>query len=120
MADGDLILENGRMRLRTDMNDRAVLNIRSRTDTNEIDIAANDRAVPDARVLADLDVTDDDRVVGDEGGLVDRRTDFLELTDHKEISRKVGKDAKKNKYRAIRTLISRVSFELHRWPARVR
>ncbi len=52
------------------MNYGRVLNISSCADPDKINVAANYRAKPDAGVFADLDIADNDRVLSDEGGLV--------------------------------------------------
>ena len=55
-----VVAENERMRVAHHVQHGAVLNIRARADADEIDVAANHGAGPDARLLADDDVADDD------------------------------------------------------------
>jgi hypothetical protein len=64
------------------MNDGPVLNIRPRADPDKIDVTADDRAEPDARILADLDIADDDRVMGDESAFMDTRFCRVERSKH--------------------------------------
>ena len=60
VADGDVVAEDQRMRLAHHVQHRAILHIRPRADADEIDVAANHGAGPDAGLLADRDVADDD------------------------------------------------------------
>ena len=64
------------------MNDRVVLDICSGADPYVIDVAANDRAEPDARVFTDLDVTYDHRVVSDKRCRMNKRRVVVEWNSH--------------------------------------
>ena len=50
-------------------------------DPDVVDVAAQHGAVPERRSLADLDVADQDRVLGDEGAFTDRRVLVSEGSD---------------------------------------
>ena len=63
MADGDLVLDHERL-VRIGVDHRQVLEIDARADGDRRVIAAQDRAVPDVRVLADGEVPDEDRALG--------------------------------------------------------
>src|SRR5436190_11291353 len=82
MADGDLVFEDRRMCLRSDVYHRHVLDIRSRTDANVIYVAANNGTKPNARVLADLNVPDDSCVVCHVDAWMDMRKFAFEISDH--------------------------------------
>ena len=47
------------------VNNGVVLDVRAGSDTNGRDVSTEDRAKPDARIVADLDVSDDDGRFGD-------------------------------------------------------
>src|SRR6202000_3433625 len=67
MADHHPAADFGPLPLARDMNDRAVLNVRPLAHTDVIGVAAQHAIEPDAGAGADSDVTDDHRIVGDEG-----------------------------------------------------
>src|SRR2546423_1555704 len=82
MADGDLVFEDGRMSVRTDVNDGHVLNVGPRADADEIDVSTYDGAEPYARIFADLDIADDHGTFGDKDGRMDPWLNTLVLADH--------------------------------------
>ena len=59
VPDGDLVAEERWKATRRDMQCRLVLDIRALANTDSLDIATQDGSVEDARVGADLDVSDD-------------------------------------------------------------
>ncbi len=61
VSDGDLAAEDRRKTIRGHMQGGLVLNIGPLTDPDPLDVTAQYRAEEDARVLADLDVTDQSR-----------------------------------------------------------
>ncbi len=61
MADGDIIAKNQRILIAHDVQHRAILNVGPRADANVVHVAANHRARPDARILANHHVANDDR-----------------------------------------------------------
>src|SRR5438445_2353742 len=61
MADRDLVAQNQRVLVFHHVQNRAVLNIRARTDSDIIDVAPDDDKRPDASIVADHDVADDHR-----------------------------------------------------------
>ena len=73
VADGDVVAEDERVRIAHYVEDGAVLNICARADADEVDVAADDDAGPDAGVGGDGDVTDDDGLWIDVGGFGDAR-----------------------------------------------
>src|SRR5690606_16929621 len=82
VADRYFVLNDSGMRFGRNVDNTAVLYIRSRADTDEIHIAANDRPVPDARFRADLYVADNDGVLGNECRFVNYRPFFLKRFYH--------------------------------------
>src|SRR5207245_8464013 len=61
MADRDLVAQNQRVLIFHHVQNRAVLDIRARTDADRIDVAPDDDKRPDASIVADHDVSDDHR-----------------------------------------------------------
>ena len=82
MSDGDLLCEDGRAKIRADVDHRHVLNIGACADANVADIAANDAAEPHVRILTDLDITYHDHIFGNVGRFVDLWVDVVECFDH--------------------------------------
>ena len=60
------------------MDHRQVLNVARFADHDPVGVAADDRVVPDTRVLADLDIADQDRSSGNEHGRVDHVVKSIE------------------------------------------
>ena len=83
MTDGDFVFQNGRMSFCRNVNDARVLNIRAFADAYIIDIAAQDTAIPDARIFADLDIADDDGIFSNENAFVNFRLFVLKIFYHK-------------------------------------
>ncbi len=73
VADGDIVAEDERVRVAHDVKDGAVLDIAAGADADEVDVAADDDAGPDAGVGGDGYVTDDDGLRIDVGGIGDAR-----------------------------------------------
>src|SRR5688500_8763985 len=67
------------------MNHRTVLYIRPVADADVVHIAAEDRAEPDAGLMADLDVADDDGSLGDESRFMNARL-FFAIADYHACS----------------------------------
>ena len=61
MADCDVVAQNQRVLLFHYVQNRAVLDIRARTDSDIIDVASDDHKRPDASLVADHDITDNHR-----------------------------------------------------------
>ena len=59
MSDRDLVTQECRIAIRSDMQGRLILNIGSLADADAFHVASQDGSVEDARVRADLDVADD-------------------------------------------------------------
>jgi hypothetical protein len=59
MSDADLVTQNCRIAIRSDVQGRLILDIGSLADADAFHIASQDGSVEDARVRADLDVADD-------------------------------------------------------------
>src|SRR6185295_20214410 len=79
---GDLVLDNRGVCVRADMDHSHVLNICPSSDAYEIDVTADDRAEPNARIFADLDIADNSCVLGDKCRISDLWHDFFERQDH--------------------------------------
>ncbi len=71
VADGDVVTEDERVRVAHYVEDGAVLDICARADADEVDVAADDDAGPDAGVGGDGYVADDDGLRIDVGGFGD-------------------------------------------------
>lgn len=82
VSDGYFVFDNGRIRFRSDVNYRAVLNICPRADAYEINIAAHDAVIPNTGVCADFDIADDHRVFSDKCRFINLRRDFTKISDH--------------------------------------
>ena len=72
MADGDKFAEPRLVR-RVDVHDGIVLNVGARADGDAIDIAAQNRAIPNARFFHERDIADDSGTGHDVGGGMDAR-----------------------------------------------
>jgi len=70
------------MRFARNVNYRAVLNIRAFADADKINIAAQNRAEPDARFRADFHIADDDCVVGNISRFANFRRFALKRFNH--------------------------------------
>lgn len=68
MAQGDIFFEHRHFAW-IPMENCPILDIAMGTNHDRFDVAPDDRTVPDACSLADLDVTDDGGIGGNEGGL---------------------------------------------------
>ena len=73
MADGDIVAENERVLVAHYVKDAAILDIRAGADADEVNVAADDGAGPDAGVGGDGYVTDDDGLWIDVSGFSDAR-----------------------------------------------
>ena len=60
MANGHVIAKNQGPFVAHHVQDRAILNVGPRADANVVHVAANHRARPDARILANHHITDND------------------------------------------------------------
>jgi hypothetical protein len=84
VADGDRVAEDQRVRIAHDVEDGAVLDIGARADADEVDVAADYGAGPDAGVGADRDVADDDGLRVNVGGGGDLRPAATKTADQDE------------------------------------
>src|SRR5208282_1310738 len=73
VADSDVVAEDEGVLVAHDVEDAAVLNVGASADTDVVDVATNHGAGPDARVLADNHVADDDGGGVNIGGCGDLR-----------------------------------------------
>ena len=81
MSERYFVFQNRVVRFRGDVNYRSVLNICPRADANRIHVGAQNRAVPNARLLADFDIADDNGVFGDKSSFVNSRFDAAKRFD---------------------------------------
>ena len=70
------------MRSVSDVDDRAVLNVRAIPYAYVEDITTHDRVEPDGRLLADLNVADNLRALFDKSRLVNLRVRAAKWSDH--------------------------------------
>jgi hypothetical protein len=82
VADSHPVADDRRRLSIGDVNYRSVLDIRVVTDANVEAIAAQHAVVPDAGMLADVDVAYDTGVIGNEGRCRDLWNDALIWSDH--------------------------------------
>ena len=68
------------------VDNRAVLDVTARADTDGIDIAANDTAVPNRGLFADLDIPDDGGIVRDKGAGVDLGADAIKGQEYRHAA----------------------------------
>ena len=59
MANGDIIPDEGRIPPSRHMDDATILNIAPFTDANVVDIATQDRVIPNAGICSDLGIAND-------------------------------------------------------------
>ncbi len=91
VADGDVVADVGRhaaaglpvvaLAILVAVNHGAVLDIGARADADAVDVGADDAAVPDGALGADLDIADDHRAVRDKGAFVDLWADAPKRLD---------------------------------------
>lgn len=68
------------------MDNGRVLDVRSGADADKIHVAADDGPEPNARILADLDIADNDGIIGNERGFVNSWLDAVKRFDrHDEL-----------------------------------
>src|SRR4051812_12381032 len=79
MSDGDLVLEDRRVRFRGDVDHRHVLDVCPRSDADVIHISPHDRTEPHARIFAYLDVSDHESRLCDEGRVRNNRSLTIEV-----------------------------------------
>src|SRR4051812_30206260 len=82
VADRHLVFEDGGVRAVRDVDDSSVLHVRPRADAYVKNVAAHDRAEPDGRVLAYMDVADDLCALFYERGRVNLRAHAAERSNH--------------------------------------
>lgn len=90
MADGHLVADDERMGVMGDMEYTEVLHIRPVTNPNGVHIPANDGMEPDAAVLAQHDIADDDAGFLDKAGRRNGGFDSLKCADHAGHCRGIG------------------------------
>src|SRR5581483_12388924 len=92
MPDGHVFADHSRVRV-VDVNRAIVLDVRSRSDRDRLDIAAKHRVKPNVEVVGECDVSNDVRTVGDEYPSTDRRHDAaIGVNWHRLISLVNAKD----------------------------
>ena len=95
VTDGDMAANQGRELVAGNVDDGVILNIGVVTDANVKDIAAQDAVEPDARMVADLYVTDNMRAILDKCSFSYLRANAFVCPDHKilSISQEVRKES---------------------------
>ena len=77
MADRHIITQDRWINVVGDMKDAEVLDVRSIPNAKKMNITTDDRVEPDARVLPDHDIANDDCILFDKGALGNLRSDAL-------------------------------------------
>jgi hypothetical protein len=86
VADGHVGADRGGGAAGQHVQSRVILDVRAAADADRKDVAAHDRVEPQARVGADLDVTDHDRARGDEDRRIDARRHPAKRRDHGRVA----------------------------------
>jgi hypothetical protein len=92
MANGHLVADDQRMDIVGDMEDTEVLHVSPLTDSDEVHVPPNDSVKPNAAVLTQHDIANDDAGLFDKTGGRNGGRDSLKRADHAMHSRGIDPD----------------------------
>jgi hypothetical protein len=102
VANGHVVADDQRMGIVGDMEHTEILHVRPVTDPNRVHVSANDGMEPDATMLAQHDIADDDTGLFDKTGCGNGGFDALKCADHAAHCRGINRQPARGKWGTAR------------------